>query len=396
MNLNQQQERRRIALLIESSTSFGRGLLRGISQYARVARNWEIYFEPSGADESFPLLKRWEPHGLLVRVHNRRMGNRILNAGIPTVDLGYVIPDFFPWSLSNDQGEVGKAAGRHLLGCGFQHFAFCGWGPKDPSASIWESKRFKSFAETVNRNVSRYSWPARLEDRVWKKEQIRLADWLANLPKPVGLFASNDMRASHVLSAARLANLRIPEEIGLIGVDNDEVLCDVLSPSLSSVALNLEGIGLRGAELLDGLLDGSDFEGRVIRVPPLGVVSRQSTDVVATDDEVVLQAVRIMKEKLGDGIDVSDVISMLPVSRKTFEVRFKSALNRTPLAELNRLRIDRARQLLRETDWPVKAIAGECGYRYLEGFHAAFRRIDGRTPGEFRRQMRDGDRARLG
>ena len=322
---------------------------------------------------------------MLVRVHNRRMANRILRANIPTVDLGYVIPDLFPWSLSNHQEEVGRTAGEHLLGRGFVHFAFCGWGPKDPSAADWESRRLASFREAVGEEVIAYSWPRQSGNRSWKREQKILADWLTDLPKPVGLFASNDMRASHILSAARLAHLRIPEDIGLIGVDNDEVLCEVTSPTLSSVALNLEGIGHRGAELLDGLLDGKDFQGKAIRVPPLGVFARQSTDVVATDDELVIRAVRIMRDHFSEGIDVTTVVGALPISRKSLEVRFRKALRRTPLAELTRLRIERARDLLRDTNWPIKRIADECGFRYLENFHAAFRRVDGRTPGEYRR-----------
>lgn len=378
-------ETRRIALLIESSTSFGRGLLRGIARYARLNPNWQLFFEPSGADESFRLMNRWQPHGMLVRVHNRRMGNRILKAGIPTVDLGYVIPEMFPWSLSNHQEKVGELAASHLSSCGFSRFAFCGWGPRDPSANIWESRRLASFRDRVGEPVLVYSWPSRADDRLWAREQRRLAAWLADLPKPIGLFASNDMRASHVLSACRLAGLRVPEDVGLVGVDNDEVLCEVTSPTISSVALNLEGIGMQGAELLDGILDGKSFEGEKFRVPPLGIVARQSTDVIATDDEMVIHAVRFMREQMGNGIDIGDVVAALPASRKALEVRFKKALGQTPLAELTRLRIDRARELLQHTNWPIKQIADECGFRYLENFHAAFRKADGRTPGQFRK-----------
>lgn len=378
---------RRIALLIETSTSFGRGLLRGISRYAKTRRNWDLFFEPGGPEETFPLLKRWKPHGMLVRVHQRRMANRVLKAGIPAVDLGYVIPDLFPWSLSNHQEEVGRAAAEHLLGRGFQHFAFCGWGPQDPSARDWETRRLDSFQATVGTpKVVVYSWPARANERLWRREQSRLARWLKGLPKPIGLFASNDIRASHVLSAARLAGLRVPEDIGLIGVDNDEVLCEVTSPTLSSVALDLEGMGMRGAKLLDGLLDGKDFQGEVIRVPPIGVVARQSTDVVATDDDHVVRAVRHMRDHLAEGIDIRDVVAALPISRKALELRFKAALHRTPLDELNRLRIERARELIGQTTMPIKQIAGECGFRYLENFHATFRRLTGKTPGEYRKQ----------
>ncbi len=378
---------RRIALLIETSTSFGRGLLQGIANYARSNSNWDLFFEPSGADESIHLLKRWDPHGMLVRVHDRNLADRILQAKIPTVDLGYVIPDLFPWSLSNHQEEVGQLAGEHLAGRGFQKFAFCGWGPRDPSAGVWESQRLASFEAAVGRPVDVYQWPAKAAEREWKREQSNLVDWLAGLPKPVGIFACNDMRASHVLGAARLAGIRVPEDLGLIGVDNDEVLCGVLSPTLSSVALNLEGMGRRGAELLDGLLDGQNFAGEVIRVSPLGVMARQSTDVVATEDQLVIRAVRIMRKRLGEGIDVAGVVAALPISRKALEVRFKKALNRTPLAELTRLRIDRARELLRYTNWPIKRIASECGFRYLENFHAAFRRVAGKTPGEYRKEV---------
>ncbi len=379
---------RRIALLVESSTAFGRGALRGVAAYARDHPEWELLYNPGAGGTSVRQLAQWAPHGLLVRALDRRSANRITQTGIPAIDLGFTIPDMFPWSLTNDQHNVGRVAGEHLLARGFRHFAFCGWGPADPAAKVWEQQRLRSFRATVGGSVSVYRWPSRVADRQWIREQKRLATWLSDLPKPVGLFAVNDLRASHLLSACRLAGISVPREIGLIGVDDDELICEVSSPTLSSVKLNFEGIGRHGAELLDGLLDGREPDDETLRFPPLGITARQSTDVVATDDELVIQAVRMMSEQMADGIDVAGVTNALPLSRKALELRFKHALGTTPFTELTRLRMERARQLLSQANKPIKSVAMECGFRHLQNFYAAFAKSENMTPAEFRKTVK--------
>lgn len=379
----------KIAVLIETSTAYGRGLLRGISGFALSQPHWSLYLKPSGKDGSLPHLKDWNVDGLLVRVHDRRLADRVLNAGIPAVDLGYAIPDLFPWKISNDQQQVGRLAAEHLLACGLRHFACCGWGPAHPTARVWECARFESFRATIGERGHRaqiYEWPKRTKDRAWSAARKHLAAWLRSLPKPVGIMAANDERALELLDAAHSVGLEVPAEIAVIGVDNDDVLCEAAFPNLSSVALNLERLGREGAALLNRLIQGRPYPRRPIRVAPLGVVRRASTDVVAVDDEIVAAAVRFIHRNIHRPLNVSDVLKATAVSRKTLELRFGLAFGRTPYEEILRRRMLRVKELLIHTDWPLKRIAQESGFAHLENLHNVFRREVGRTPGEFRSQ----------
>lgn len=379
----------KIAILIETSTAYGRGLLRGISRFARSQTNWSMYLKPSGKDGALPNLKHWNVDGLLVRIHDRRLADRVLAAGIPAVDLGYAVLDLFPWKISNHQEQVGRLAAEHLLACELRHYAFCGWGPSHPPAKVWEHTRLESFQRTIARrgfSVHVYESPQRPKDRTWRLAQQHLADWLAALPKPVGLMASNDERALEVLDAAHLAGIQVPAEMALIGVDNDEVLCETTSPTLSSVALDLERVGQEGAALLDRLLHGRPYPRRPILVPPIGVVARTSTDVVAVDDVLVVSAMRCIRRQIHQRLNVADLLKELHVSRKTLELRFRAALGRTPYEEILRARMLHVQQLLLHTDWPLRRVAAESGFSCVENFHNVFQRELGQTPSQFRAQ----------
>lgn len=381
----------RVALLVETSSSYGRGLLRGISRYARLHGPWSLYFEPSGPDQSLPRLASWGVQGVITRVHSRGLGDQILSLGMPAVDLGYVLPDLFPWRISNHQVQVAKLAAEHLLACGLRHFAFCGLVPFDPWAEIWESVREESFRAAIaaaGHKVDTYEWPKRKRDWAWSAAQAHLISWLESLPKPVGLMASDDLRGQHVLDAARLAGIAVPDELAVIGVDNDEVLCELTTPSLSSVELNLERIGYEGAALLDRLMRGQKAPKKPIRVEPLGVVARQSTDVLALDDEIVAAALRFIRQHVHRPIRVGDVLKEVSVSRKTLETRFQKAMGRTLHDEIERLRLARVKDLLVQTEWPLKRIAQASGFSYVEHLHFAFRRALGVTPREYREKHR--------
>ena len=343
--------------------------------------------EPSGPDGSLVDVGRWDADGLMVRVHTRRLADRVLRSGIPAVDLGYVIPDLFPWRISNQQHRVGGMAAEHLLDCGFGNFAFCGWGPAHPPAKIWESIRCDSFTKVVcaaGFSSQSYVWPRRKKDRLWHQAQQHLADWLSALPHPVGIMACNDLRASHIVDAARLAGLSIPEDIAVIGVDNDEMLCEISTPSQSSIQLNFERLGFEGARLLDKLMCGRKPPKRPIQIEPTGVVQRQSTDVIATDDELVADAIRFIRDHIREPINVTDLLRNSSVSRKTLEVRFRDAIGRSPYGEIHRRRIAHVKELLLSTDLALAEIARRSGFRHVENLHAVFRRSEGMTPREFR------------
>jgi len=374
-----------VALLIETSSSYGRGLLRGISRYARQHGPWSFFLEPGGQEETPPPLRDWGVDGVITLFRTRQQARRLLATRLPVVDLDFTIPGLVPWGVCNDEVGVARMAAEHLMSRGLRHFGFVGWSADEDS--LWESQRLETFTSTIERAgfpASVYRRPA----LAWGREQQRLARWLARLPRPAGIMASNDQRARHVLEAARLAGLRIPDDLAVLGVDNDETLCELSTPSISSIALDTDTIGYEGAALLHALMRKRKAPRKPLLVPPLGVIARRSSDLLAMADPAVVAAVRFIEANLSKPIRIADVLRAAQLSRKTLELRFRRSLGRTPHEELQRRRLEKMKALLRQTDWPLKQIARATGFSYVEHLHKIFRQETGLTPTAFRAQGR--------
>jgi LacI family transcriptional regulator len=355
---------RKVGLLIDTASSYGRGLLRGIAQYARLRGPWTLRFDARDVD------------GVLALVRTAAQARRALASRIPFVDLDFALPRLAPWPVRNDERGVARMGAAHLLERGFRAFAFCGWN----DGSWWEAERLEAFEEAV-----RPAGPL----AVYRRRDVgRLSAWLAALPRPCGLFASNDLRGRQVVEAARAARVRIPEDLAVIGVDDDEVLCEMSVPPLSSVGLDTLRIGFEGAALLDRLMSGGRRPRRSILIPPRGVITRQSSDILASADPAVVAAARYVRAHVHQPLAVPDLARAAGVSRKTLETRFRSALGRTPRQEILRARLERVRDLLLRTDWPLKRVAAESGFTYPEHLHAVFRKHEGVTPTGYRRLRR--------
>jgi LacI family transcriptional regulator len=223
-----------------------------------------------------------------------------------------------------------------------------------------------------------------LADRSWECERDILAKWLCGLPTPLGLFACNDDRGRQVLEACRIGELSVPGDVAVIGVDNDEMFCDLADPPLSSVALNAETAGYRAAELLDMMMRGRACSPRHVLVEAIGVVTRHSTNVIAVEDEEVSTALQFIRQEQGCGISVDSVADAVAVSRRSLERRFRETIGRTILEEIRLARIERAKRLLLETKYPISKVAQLAGFgstgRFVQFFHDRV----GRTPRKFR------------
>ncbi len=353
---------RKVGLLIDTASSYGRGLLRGIARYARLNGPWTLRFEARDVD------------GVIALVRTPAQARRALASRIPVVDLDFALPRLAPWPVRNDERAVAETAAAHLAERGFRSFAFCGWN----DGSWWESERLDAFRQAVRRAGGALA--------VYPRRDVgRLASWVASLPRPCGLFACNDRRGRQVLEAARIARVRIPEDVAVVGVDDDEVLCEMSVPPLSSVGLDTIRIGFEGAALLDRLMRGGRAPRKSTLIPPRGVVTRQSSDILAAADPAVRAAARFVSANVHRPLSVPDLARVAGVSRKTLETRFRSALGRTPRQEILRARLERVRDLLRRTDWPLKRVAAACGFTYPEHLHAVFRAQEGVTPAAYRR-----------
>ena len=377
----------RVALLVETSLASGRDILRGIGRYVRECGPWSIYHEPRSLEEAAPAwLRTWRGDGIIARIQNRRIAAAVAATRLPAIDvLGVVSHDRLPL-VHVDNAAIAQLAADHLLDRGFRHFGYCGL-----SGINWSDQRRDAFASRVAERggqCSVYTLARRRARMSWEDEQDGLAAWLTTLPRPVGIMACNDPRGQKVLEACRRLGLKVPEEVAVIGVDNDEPVCEIADPPLSSVLPDPTRLGFEAAKLLDRMIRSGHRPRRPLFLPPVGIVTRQSTDVLAIDDAELVAALRLIREESCEGLSVSDVVRKLSVSRSTLQRQFKAILGRTVHDEIVATRLARAKQLLAETDLPIAAIARRCGFRHQEYLGYVFRTRGGQTPAAYRRQSR--------
>lgn len=384
----------RVALLIETSRGYGRALLRGIVHYASLHGPWEFFITPGDFDQTLPDMKAWEGTGIIARVESAELAQRILDLNLPFIGLDVsqnidldVIAGHQCHEIDSNSLQAARMAADHLLARGLKSFAFVGEATRRWSENRREG--FQARIEEVGYDLSIYPAPEEELDRGWARELPKMVKWLQSLEKPTGILACNDDRGRQVLEACSAAGLRVPFEALVIGIDNDELLCELSRPPLSSVALNTEMGGFRAAALLDRLMRGQEVEPQRLLVEPTHVIERRSTALSATiDDEDVIAALDYLETHAGEPITIEDVVSQLNISRRSFEIRFQEAVGTTPHQMLRQLRLDRAKRLLVETDQSVADIAFASGYCTPTHLSQAFRKELDITPTEYRQSHR--------
>lgn len=380
------KKRRAVALLIETSNAYARGLLSGIVRYARELHPaWSIRLVEQGRGDPPPdWLASWKGDGIIARIETREIADAVVRTGLPVVDVSAArhVPGV-PW-VETDDKAIASLAIEHLLDRGFRHLAFCG----EPAFnwSNWRCEAFKNLLAA--RNIEPSIFPATNEPNSTDADVRKLKRWLKNLPKPVGILASYDIKAQQVLDACRELDLAVPDDVAVMGVDNDEFLCDLSFPPLTSVIPDSRGAGYEAARLLDIAMSGRQIPNIPTLVPPLGVATRRSTDVLAIEDRDIAHAARYIREHACDGISVQDVLRVVPLSRRVLEKRFREQFGRTPHQEILRVKINRAERLLTDTDLNLPQIAERTGFNHAEYLCVAFKRSTGRSPGDFRRMVR--------
>jgi LacI family transcriptional regulator len=384
---------RHVALLIETSGSYGRGLLRGVARYNRENGNWSTYFQPHGLGAPAPeWLKGWEGDGILARIEDKNLAKVLAESGLPVVNLRGTLSNLPFAYVGLDHGIVGTMAAQHLLERGIKHFGFCG-KPRGVHPGLDQrGDEFRRAVEAAGYSCDVYAGGpvgsvgerrSRARDS-WEQEQEKLVAWICSLPRPVGVLAANDERGLNVLDACRRCGAQVPEEVAVIGVDNDEHLCELSIPPMTSIDVNAEQIGYVAAQLLDKLMSGGKAPKTPTLVRPRGVVTRRSTDVLASEDPIVNRAVAFIREQGGRGIQVPDVVAHVKTSRASLEPRFKKILGRTIHQEIQRVQLDRVKELLIGTTAPIKQVAREGGFSCVQYLTRVFRAATGETPAKYR------------
>jgi LacI family transcriptional regulator len=382
---------RHVALIYDARQLYDVKVMAGVAAYVRKLTNWSVYIEENSlGDQRLPDLRTWHGDGIIADFDDPRVAAQVTASRIPAVGFGggfgwYDPASRIPYFGPNDR-SIARLAAEHLLDRGFHHFAFCGY----PGSIVngWSQERGREFAARVGESgftCNTYLGRHRTT-RDWDGFCASLARWLASLPKPVGLMAADDKRARQVLEVCRLAGIQVPDEVAVIGVDNDEMLCQLSHPPLSSVESGARRVGHEAAALLDRLMSGKRPPRRKFIVDPEGVVTRQSTDVLAVDDGEVARAVALIRSNATGGITTQEVCDALKLSRSMLEARFKRAMGRTLFAEIRRVQLHRAESLVRESDLTLKQIAAQSGFGSVQHMTTLFAARFGSPPAAYRKQ----------
>lgn len=366
-------------------------MVRGIAKYERLHRPWAAFLDDQAhaeTDARWLNGMRWD--GVISRHTTPALVQECRRLRVPLVDLNDSPPHPGVHKIRPNNVAVGHMGGEHFLERGYKHFGFCGY-----SNDGWSVERRNGFVEAVSLagytcNVHDVVYPGWL-DPIWDSQQTaRIAEWLKGLPKPAAVMACHDMRALQVVEACQLANLIVPEEVAVLGANNDSIRCELAYPQMSSVATNGFQSGYTAAELLAQMMTGKKIKPVDMRIDPVEVVVRHSTDVLAIPDRVVATAMSFIREHACDNITVDDVLRRVPASRSQIEKKFRQFIGRSPQAEIRHVQVARMRQLLYETDFPLKKIAELTGFEHMEYMSVVFKRMVGAAPGEYRKKLQAG------
>jgi LacI family transcriptional regulator len=380
----------KVALVIEKSRAFGRGLLHGIAQYANLHGPWLFYTEPEQdkkrRERPYQWLSDLNADGIIGYTWDASLIRMIVSLGVPTILRGIDKPTARTFCIMTDQAAISRMAAEHFLERGFKRFAYCGYD------LMWSQRRGQSFGKTIEEAgypCFFYQPPKTKRPRTPDQEQAIIGQWLQSLPKPIALMASNDDRSQDVLAACKIAGLDVPTQVAILGVDNDELICSLSYPQLSSVALGTEGAGYEAARILGKLMNGQETTAaeKEVLISPLHVVTRQSTDITAVEDRQVAEAIYFIRKHIKEMILVDDVAEAADLSRRALEQRFRKFLQHSVHEEIVRTRVNQMAGLLTDTNLPISQIARLLGYSYMNNISRYFRQQKGLSPSAYRKQL---------
>jgi len=377
----------RIGLVMDHSLAFYRQILRGVKTFASDRPDW--LFTPIAANpRAVESVKPLHCDGYIAHIFHRPLGKVLRSLRRPVINVSGVLPELpFPRVIA-DHAEVGRQAARHLLSCGLRHLAFVGY--RSHEFSTERERGFREVADASGLQVSSfYELDRRLEDPngVWRWN-APLLQWLRELSNPVGILASHDTQGAQVAEYCHQLRLTVPDQVAIVGADDDDLLCELARPSLSSVRLPAERIGFEAARILAEWLQNGPPTVRTLVLPPVGVVIRQSSNLQAVPDPQVAAAVRFIHDQAHRAFKVDDILREVPIARRSLERRFRKWLQRSILQEIRRAHVERAKHLLATTDLSMAEIAYRSGLTDSRQLSITFRQVTGTTPSSFRRQLK--------
>jgi LacI family transcriptional regulator len=366
---------RRIGLALDAVAAYGRGIIRGVMTYTHTRSRWTVSAEPQWSFSEPIDIERWDVDGLIVQTFSREFEKRVQKLGLPATNVSNFCEGemHLPSIVPNDDAVAAMAA-DYLISLGFRQLGYC-W------AGTTQYGRLRR--EGFRRRAAESGIPVHECDAATSP----LDKWILKLPKPIGVLGCNDDWAHRILNVARQQGVRVPDEMAVLGVDNDELFNALVTPSLSSIELPTEQIGFEAAAQLDRLMNGEKLEPLTL-LPPVRVVPRASTDVLSIGDEDIVLAVRFIREHAAEPLQVDDVLDHVPLSRRSLERRFRQLVRHSITDEIRRAHIARAKELLANTELAMSQVAAGSGFTTATRLGIVFHKEVGESPTEFRRRAR--------
>jgi LacI family transcriptional regulator len=376
---------KKVIIMVDTARASGRKFLRGIERYISSSADWEVRIQPppylpGGDFDPSAWFRVQDADGLIER--DSKCAAAFVNLKIPKIISDTKLENPDASMIYTNSEKTGQIAAGYFMELGFRHFAYCGF-----EGLAWSDRRCRSFSDALAQSgcpgvYNYHDWLAKTGQP--ETHAVQLTRWLASLPKPVCVFACNDDRGVNVLEACKTAGLTVPEEVAVLGVDNDDLVCDLSSPPLSSIELNFERGGFEAAKLLDRMITRGTTHTNIV-IEPLNIVTRQSTTILAIDDAQVVKALVFIRGNYEEPIQVKDVVAATVLSRRDLELKFKTKLRRSIKEEIDRLRIRAAQQKLVNTSDTISNIAASLTYTDPQHFSRYFRQLAGISPSAYRR-----------
>lgn len=375
-----------VAVLIDTSTGWGRRTIRGVVGYAQKHGPWHLRVEPRGRTEHLSLPPDWSGDGVIARVNTQRMHQSLRKLGVPVVNISAIELDGCDWPrVTIDWPVSARLMADHFLDRGFRHFAYA--GPLQHAYVRQHLDAVQQALQASNNHSQVACFDYRFQsvtNRGWAVQDEKLTRWLVGLPKPLAVIGWATVAAAHVLDACRNVGLAVPDEVAVLSSDEDSLLNNATVPPMSGLLVAAHQSGYRAAHMLGTLMGGGRLAVQTERIPAIEIVTRGSTETFAIEDPEVLRAVVFMRQNAYRPLTVDKVAQAVPMSRRSLERKFHHHFGRTPLEEISRLRLARAKQLLVQTDKSIAEVAEACGYRTPEYLATRFRRSMGITPLRYR------------
>ncbi|AQT70032.1 Xylose operon regulatory protein [Anaerohalosphaera lusitana] len=383
----------KVAILIDTSREYGRNVLRGIANYAHDYGPWIFYrklpfyrVETGEREPTLKMLKKWGADAVIMR--QPKDSKTLTELKIPAIISPYTgepVPNTI--TVDGDHDDEACLAAEYFLDRGFRNFAYVGLDRFLWSRALAES--YERHLESTGRPAHIYTPPTSPKKRYWLNEQKVLGDWLKALPKPLAVFSCTDERARDVLNACRISGITVPDDVAVLGLDNDPMVCNFTFPPLSSIARSVKAASYRAAKLLDQQIAANRPDSRIVLHRPLRVVTRQSTDILAVSDTELYVALNFIRNNIHKNISVESVVRATSLSRRALELRFTTELNRTIAGHIQKTKIQAVKDLLVRTDLSIAEIAHRTGCSSPAYLSTSFKKQTGMSPIHYRLQNHD-------